>query len=182
MEARLRALTQTDVDAAFAQAERNGSALLAFTDHDFRDMAPEIDKVRGFIVSASARRPEVRFAYSDALTAARSHLGCPAAASLGLQARIVSQGADSRLLEVSAGAPLFGPQPFLAIKDKKGNYYCDNFDFTLDPRVWRYTLDWQTFRLEDLAAIGVAGVGAAGEVEILLIDPATGTMNRTLLN
>lgn len=182
MEARQNALTRKDVDAAFIQAQETGSAVLAFANHDFRDMASEIDKVRGLIANSAARYPGVDFCYTDAIEAARSHLGLNDVPPLGMELEVSFRDAESLVLHISSAEPLFGPQPFLAIKDRQGNFWHDNFDFTLNPQHWSYTFDWQTCPPEALSMSGIAGVGAAGQAEIILFDPASGSVEKTLLN
>jgi len=183
MEARLRRLTREDVEHAFAQAEQEGSAVLAFTNHDFRDMAPEVEAVREMIAAAAGRRPEVRFRYVDALTAARSHLGITAVPPLGLRVSLNRPETGNALqLQIRTGAKLFGPQPFLAIRDSDGGYFYDNLDFGLDGTSWHYTFDWQTFLPERVDTIGVVAPGAQGQAEIALIRPASGQVTTTRLN
>lgn len=167
MQARLRQLEPADVTSAFAQAVHEGSAVLAFTNHDFRDMVSEIDTVRGMIHDIACSWPDVRIEYSSALHAARCHLNLDGSRQLGLEMSwATAGGSGNRELTVTCDRPLFGPQPFLAIEDQAGNFYHDNFDFTMSPTEWRYRFDWQTFPPEQLQAVGVAATGAAGEVEV----------------
>jgi len=182
MEARLRELTLHDVHSAFAQAEASGSAVLAFTNHDFRDMSGEVKKIQGFIREAAAGRPHVRFAYTDALSAARRYLRIEDIPPLGLQASVRKGDGHSLILKVSAENRLFGPQPFLAVQDVDGGFHYDNFDQTLEPSGWWYTFDWQTFAPDRVAAVGIAGTGAEGQVEVVYINPREDTMDKTLIN
>ena len=67
----------------------------------------------------------------------------------------------------------FGPQPFLAIKDKSGKYFHDNFDFSADGEArWSYVLDEQTIPLSAVSEIGVGSAGLFGgySVEILRLN------------
>lgn len=178
--ARVRPLQPEDVEEAFAQAERTGSAVLAFTDHDFRDMAPGVTAARAMLQRASRAYPTVAFRYTEALEAARSHLGLTPRPS-GLEVRL-ERGPRGDRLAVGSDRPLFGPQPFLALKDRDGGYHHDNFDFSVDPRRWHYTFDWQTFPLEALACVAVAATGPEGTVDLARLDPATGAVETTCLN
>lgn len=182
MEARLRRLTEEDVAEAFEQAGREGSAVLSFTNHDFRDMAPDVEAVRAMIARGAKRHPGVRFRYTDALDAARSHLGIGGGQPLGLLLSLKPDGAGALKLTVTAKAKTFGPQPFLAIRDREGSYFHDNLDFGLDGASWHYTFDWQTFPPERVDTIGVAANGAQGQTEVAVIDPATGRTETVRLN
>lgn len=182
LEARLRRLTPEDVEQAFAQAGQEGSAVLAFTNHDFRNMEPEVAAVREMIAAAAARRPGVRFRYVDALTAVRRHLGFTSVPPLGLKVALSRSPSGSMELSIRSDAQLFGPQPFLALRDTEGGYFYDNLDFGLDGTSWHYTFDWQTFLPERIESIGVAAPGAQGQVELALIRPGSGEISSTRLN
>src|SRR5262249_23491876 len=54
---RLRLLTQAHVNQAFAEARDGKSAVLAFTNHDFRDMRPDIALVCDMLAAASKAFP-----------------------------------------------------------------------------------------------------------------------------
>lgn len=171
MEARFRRLTLADVDNAFAQADRTGKAVLSFTNHDYRDMASEIENVRAMIAKTARKWSSVRYIYSNALDAAREYLNTPVPEKIDLNLSIpASRDKSSVTVTVTAAAELFGPQPFLAIKDIEGEYYYDNLDFTLGKKEWRYTFDWQTVPPDRLAKIGIAATGKQGQVEVVVFD------------
>ena len=73
------------------------------------------------------------------------------------------------IVEVIEGE-IFGPQPFLSIKTKEGNYYHDNFD-TLEPKKkWTYVLDSQTLEVSSIESIGVGTAGRYGGTCVVTID------------
>lgn len=182
MDARLRKLTLQDVEEAFAQADKTGRAVISFTNHDYRDMASEIEHIYKMVRKVSEKWLGVKFRHCDALEAARMYLDLPTPKPLGLTASLFKTSNDRSDLEVSSDEHIFGPQPFLAIKDTKGNYYYDNFDFTPDRTKWRYVFDWQTFTPEQVDKIGIAAVGAQGQTEIVLCDLQGGKIVKELLN
>ena len=182
MNARLRELTQKDVHSAFSQAEKNGAAILAFTNHDFRDMPAEVDVIRRYITEAARQRPGVEFRFVDALTAARRYLGMERIQSLGLRASLSTSAEKSLILRVSVAAPVFGPQPFLAIQHVTGDIFYDNFDRSGDQFSWSYTFDSQTVMPGALAAVGIAATGAEGQVELANIRPHEGRWSYEVLN
>ena len=57
---------------------------------------------------------------------------------------------------------VFGSQPFLAIKTKRGEFFHDNFDFVADENSWYYTFDEQTILLSEVDELKVASAGLHG--------------------
>ena len=72
------------------------------------------------------------------------------------------------IIEVVEGE-IFGPQPFLAIKTKEGNYYHDNLDVIHSKKKWSYVFDDQTFELDNIAKIGVGTAGLFGKKSVAQI-------------
>ena len=75
---------------------------------------------------------------------------------------------EDNKLRVRSSQPTFGPQPFLAIKTKGGDYYHDNFDFQIPYREWTYTFDIQTLPLTEVSAIGVASCDNSGNTSVIV--------------
>lgn len=166
---RLRVLEQRDVDAAFLEAAKKGHAVLAFADHDYRDMAPDVNIVRAMVASAKARMPHIKIRFSGAEAAARESLARrhPLASAPELELKL-----GANILHVrSVGGPLFGPQPFLAILDRQGRALHDNFDFQDPGRYWTYVFDDQTIPLDRVARIGVGSAGIHGRHCVATIAP-----------
>jgi len=61
---------------------------------------------------------------------------------------------------------IFGPQPFLAIETKLGQFYHDNLDFMEPGKSWSYVFDKQTIELCDIKQIGVGSAGRYGKFAI----------------
>ncbi|MHC4190093.1 MAG: hypothetical protein ACYSUB_10545 [Planctomycetota bacterium] len=120
IRARLSQLEQRDVDAAFRQAQKNGAALLAFTDHDFRDMGADVIRASKMIVNASEKCPDVKFKYSNAVDGARQYLKLEQLSEIGFKIHLTSLTENSLLMRITSKNDLFGPQPFLAVKTR----YC----------------------------------------------------------
>ena len=60
---RFRLLTERDVRQAFEEAQEGKPVVLAFTNHDFRDMRPDVDCVRAMLSSVAAEFPDVPFRF-----------------------------------------------------------------------------------------------------------------------
>jgi len=155
---RFRALTEQHVREAFSEADASGSAILAFADHDYRDMRPDVDVVRALLKSVRADYQEVRIKYAGAEAAAVSMLGFEQKPRLELTIRL---DFNRLIVEVSKGE-VFGPQPFLAIKTREGLYFHDNLDVITPRQKWAYTLDDQTIPLKEVLKLGVGSAGAHG--------------------
>lgn len=155
---RLRLLTESHVREAFAEAAETGAAVLAFTDHDFRDLRPDIQRVRDFLRTVKGDFPDVRIKYAGAEAAAIALLGLENEPRLELGLRME---ADRVIAEVRSGE-IFGPQPFLALKTNDGQYFHDNLDVVESGKRWAYVLDEQTMPVEQVQQVGVGSAGRYG--------------------
>ncbi|MBY0471648.1 hypothetical protein K2X30_10825 [bacterium] len=165
---RLRMLEQPHVDQAFEEAGSGKPTILAFTNHDFRDMRSEIDATREMIRSAASRFPKVKFKYCEAKEAMRLALQLKPTPPCKLRFEF-----EGNRLFIRSDMKPFGPQPFLALKTKAGEYHHDNLDFQESGHLWSYTLDGQTFHLNQIERIGVGTCDAYGNSTTLVMDLAT---------
>ncbi len=163
MYARARQLELSHVEEAFKQAKDGKDAILAFTGHDYKDIKFEIERVRKLIRQTSNKYPDIEFEYADAVEAYKKCLKL-GSNSPGLELKIIKEGGCNRL-ECTTKSSIFGPQPYLAIKDQKGNFFWDNFDF-VEKNKWTYVFDHNTIFPEDLKCVGVAANSRTGTVEI----------------
>ncbi len=168
---RLRSLTLPDVIQAFEDARKKGSAILAFADHDYRDLRLDVETVRSFLQQVRPQFPDVHLRFSGAEAAARSHL-------INMHPQLANQHKpvfkldleQNRLFVRLMRGSLFGPQPFLALQDQDGRYYHDNLD-VIDPNErWTYVFDEQTLLVEELTKVGVGGAGSCGGYGVAVID------------
>lgn len=178
MYARLREITLDDVGDAFEEAEHNGSAILAFTDHDFKDMCFDISRVRTMIAEISSRYPNVKFLYTNGLNAVRKCCNIPFE-HIGMDCTIL-KGKEVKLI-VKTDNKVFGPQPFLAIKTKDGRYIWDNFDFQ-GGNMWTYTFDSDSIEYDEILEIGIAANNSYGETEIMNYSMDSDVWEKTVLN
>ena len=168
---RLRLLGQKDVDQAFVEAAEGKPVVMAFTDHDFRDMRADVDGVLSMLAKAATKYPEVKFRFSEARSAVRQALGLEARPGCHMDFQL-----EGNRLKVSSDKPTFGPQPFLALKTVTGSYYHDNLDFQMPFREWTYVFDQQSIPLRALEAVGVATCDDTGNVTVAVLDPNTGNV------
>jgi len=163
---RFRSLKEAHVRDAFQEAEKSGCAVLAFADHDYRDIRADVEEVRSLITKVKLEFPEVFIRHSGAEAAARAvnNVENEAAPLLKLELRD-----NILIIELLAGR-IFGPQPFLAILDKSGRVYHDNLDVQDFGKLWSYTFDEQTLQKEALSKVGVAAAGRYGHYNCQTID------------
>ncbi|MDN5249904.1 hypothetical protein QWJ17_00195 [Betaproteobacteria bacterium LSUCC0117] len=158
MGSRLRLLRKEHVEQAFNEAEETGAAILAFSNHDYRDMSSDVEVVHEMVSSAKSRYSDVLVLNSSAAQAAialqQQSDSSPVEFSLTLKENIL-------VVKLNSGE-LFGAQPFLAIKDRTDCYYHDNFDIHEYKSSWSYVFDEQTIRLDRVAEIAVAANSVDG--------------------
>jgi hypothetical protein len=179
---RYRLLSEEHVRQAFAEAEADRPVVLAFTNHDFRDMRPDIDGVRELLVRVGREFPDVPFLFSEAVTAMREALQLAAHPACELDVTLVQTGPSTHVMEVRSQVPTFGPQPWLALRTLGGTYHHDNLDIDEPFHRWRYVFDEETFPLGALDAIGLAANNTYGVTTVVSVDPASGTVGRRILN
>lgn len=168
MHARIREINLQEIENAFLAARNNDEdVILAFTDHDYKDMIFEIEKVRNMIKIVSEKYCDVKFEYSDAVSAMKKCLKL-SEKKLDLKAKIVKKENVCKLV-VSSENGIFGTQPYLAIKSKRGEYFWDNFDFA-DKSIWSYTFDSNTLDISNVETIGVAANNEYGDTKVIRIQ------------
>jgi hypothetical protein len=156
-------LTEDEVRAAFTQAEQGGTAVLAYTDHDRRDIRPNVGQVMQLIRSVAADFPHVEWRHANALDAARASLGRAAG-----PAPVFTTEWQGDRLDITVDQPLFGPSPFLAVEELGGVFLRDNVTKEDEGR-W----SWRSSRPSQVVRVGVAGSNEAGAVGVQVI-PGTG--------
>ncbi len=175
---RYRLLQEQDVRLAFSEASEGKPVVMAITNHDFRDMAPDVDSTRKLIRRVAKDYPDTPFVFSEAITAMRSALNLTAIAPCELDLNLQQLGDSTHILKVRSTVPTFGPQPWLALKTVDGTYHFDNFDIDIPFHSWQYVFDEDTFPLRALNAIGVAANNAVGVTTVAVIDPVTGSVKK----
>lgn len=167
IDARIGKITEDDVNDAFIYAEEHGSSLLSFTNHDFRNMIPELEYVKSLIKKVSSKHPDVKYVYCRSGDAMRKALGI-IPQDLKISCDFKGNNANM-LLHVVADSDIFGPQPYFAVKTKDDKYYWDNLDFG-DKNEWYYTFDSNTFLIDEIEKIGIAANNSSGKTAICLIN------------
>jgi len=152
---RIRLLNEDEVDKAFIRADCGTPTILAFTNHDFRDMRIDIENAHNLIMKTSKKYPDVRWCNSGAKSAARKVLNIGNGDGINLTTRF-DHKKDSVKITVETDSDSFVPQPFLAIKTFDNKYMTDNFDFQIPRRKWTYTFDTNSINFKSVNKIGIA--------------------------
>lgn len=168
---RLRLITQEEVDKAFERANNGEDTILAFCDHDFRDMKYDIDEVYGLIRSAASRYPDVKWINSTAVKSAKAVMGRKSEV-INIEV-LTSKHDNGRMrIDITTNIDSFGAQPFFAIKMKGGKYRAEQLDVQFPNRQWSYVFDMDTIRAEDIEMIGLATNSrkGSGALKVLSLD------------
>jgi hypothetical protein len=164
-------IREQDILQAFEEAAAGKPVVLSITNHDFRDMAPDVEGFTALLEGVARDFPQVPFFYSEAVGAMRSALDLPPQPPCELECTLEAVDESAAVLKVSSKTPTFGPQPWLALKTVNGNYHFDNFDIDVPFHSWQYVFDQETLPLSALSAIGVAANNAYGITTVVRIDP-----------
>lgn len=167
---RLRLMSQGDIDLAFCRANDGEPTILAFTDHDFRNIGNDVESVHGMILASAARYPRVKWIHSGAKEAAQQVLDIRRDTSFQLNISLAPQPGGAVLMRVKSSEEIFGPQPYLAVKTFDKQYFTDNFDVQIPRREWTYVFDQQTIVPASIDKVGVAANSRSGSTAISVVD------------
>ncbi len=161
---RTRLLTEDDIDLAFREVKRNKPAVLAFANHDYRDMENDIKNTYLKIIKVSKKYPNIKFKFCEAREALRK--------SLNLKKIKIKfkQKLRKNVIHIKSDNKIFGPQPFLSIKTKDNKYFHDNFDIQKPFYEWTYTFDENTLELEKIKSFGWAANDNYGSTYITIFN------------
>jgi hypothetical protein len=179
---RFRLLAEQDVRQAFEEARAGKPVVLSFTDHDHRDIRPDVVAVRAMLTAVSADYDDVSLRFCEAVEAMRDALHLPYEPPCDLTLSLAALNGNAHVLRVRTDTPTFGPQPWLALKTSAGSYHYDNFDIDTPHHHWQYVFDEDTFPLGALESVGVAATNAYGTSTVCLLNPATEKVTRKLWN
>ncbi len=166
---RFKIIKEQHVLEALSDAEQNGVSILSFSNHDWRDIRPDVKYIRNILTKCRKKYPNVKIKFSGAKEAARD-----------LTTRKIKENYKKLILkgyikkskfivEVEQGE-LFGPQPFLAIKTVDGRYLHDNFDVEIPLKKYSYTLDFHSIELKSISKIAAASADKYGYYSVEIIE------------
>ena len=155
---RFKIINKNHVQQAFREARYNSKAILAYANHDYRDIRPDIKYITDIINEVKTDYDDVKVKYSGAREAAvdlnTNHLRNE------LKLSMLIEG-NKFIVKVTSGE-VYGSQPFLSIKTVDNKFYHDNFDIIEPNKIWSYTFDAQTFELSKISEVGAGSAGREG--------------------
>lgn len=163
---RHRALTSNHFKEAFEEAREFGQAIIAFADHDYRDITLDVTEARNMLLSVRDSYKDVGIKFSGAEEAVRDLMNYKNVESPELKISLIANRLDIKL----SRGEIFGPQPFLAMKSRTGNYFHDNVDVIIPGKQWSYIFDEQTLNIENISKIGVGTAGRHGKSCVAVIE------------
>ena len=119
---RLKLIDEFEIEMAFQNAIENGSAILSFTNHDFRDIAVDIEDVYAKIGRVSEKFPNVSIHNSDAITAMQKVV---------FSDNVVENEAIKLELETEAGVT----SSKILVHCEKGRYLVASLSWQLKPEM-----------------------------------------------
>ena len=155
----ITALTYEDVKEAFEQANLGYNTVLAFYNHDYRDMEQDILFAMEIIKECKRAFPDVQWRHSNCLEAARYMMGYSEKED---KAPIFNYNIEGELLTIASDQDLFGPEPFLAIQEN--NYFFRDSTTCETPRKWCYRFR----RFDEVKAFGIAGNSPGGKTGLVI--------------
>lgn len=167
---RLRLITQEEVNKAFKRAESGQDTIIAFCDHDFREMSYDVDDVYNLICRASEQYPNIVWEYATAFEAAKRVLN-ENPKDLMLRAECHMDNGRQKLV-VTTKLDTFGPQPFFAVKRRNGEYRVENLDVQEPNRKWSYVFDEDSIHPDEVICFGIASNSKCGSGSLYV-----GTLN-----
>ena len=164
-------LNDYEIEMAFKDAQKNGAAILSFTNHDFRDMAIDIDDTYTRIARIAKNYKDVSFINSDAVNAMQKTVFTDIGSNtLKLTSKIIQENNMTKLTVNCIKGNVFGSQPYLAILTKEGKYYHDNFNEREHLKSWEYIFDRSTVSVESIDKVAVAANDKYGNQSIVFIE------------
>ena len=181
MNSRIRQLSREDIVLAFQESQLTGKSILSFTNHDFRNMAGEIESTYQLIESVRSEYPNVSTVNCNALEAFRLYLNINSDSIDSMSTELLQVSDESHILKVATSRKVFGPQPFLAIKLFNNKYTWKNFDFVSETE-WSFTFDWQDVLLSNCKNVCIAAPFDNGKVCVDSYDLTSGSKSSRVLN
>jgi hypothetical protein len=161
---RHKLINKKDIEQAFMEASKNNPVVLSFCNHDYRNIEEDVIEIYNMIKSTSKKYKNIKFRWCDAREAMRRSL------KIKKSNCKFKQILTKNKFYLRSNKPIFGPQPYLAFKTKKGKYFNDNFDIQKPFYEWSYTFDEHTFELNKIANFNWAANDNFGTTYIGYLD------------
>jgi hypothetical protein len=163
-------LTEEEIEKAFSRCAEGKPTILAYTNHDFRDMVSEIEDITKKIINISKTyKDNVRFKYCTGVEAMRLYYNMPNEEPVKFDVNF-----DNNRLDVICDKEIFSSQPFLAIQTFDDVMYHDNFCFGDKRNKYFYVFDEHSIPIQMVKRIGIAANDSFGNTTVYRIDLSNG--------
>lgn len=163
---RHRCVSATHVRQAFDQVKEHGrDVVVGITNHDFRDMAPDIEWLK-HVFDVAAAETGVNWKSASISDTFAPWRGSPVRSHWSLR----RHGGLVRL-RIDYDAEIFGPQPFMAVKLVNEQYHHVNLDIVQPFRSFSYVFDENTVPMDRVRCVVIGTNDRRGNV---IIDRVAG--------
>ena len=159
-----------EIELAFQRADKGKNVYLGVTNHDFREMSHEIEDFYHLFKKVARKYPHIKYKNSDSISAFRNVIGFDTdlIKKNKIDFGITIKNNVLKVL-ITNGEP-FGPQPYLAIKTKNGEYFHDNLDFGAFKKEYFYTFDSHTIDTSEVEKIAIASNDKFGNCKVKTLN------------
>ena len=166
---RLRLITQEEVDKAFQRAGEGKDTILAFCDHDFREIKYDVEEVFDYVKCSASKFPDVAWENATAAHAAKKVTGIRYE-EINIITETEQIGRNRVKINIETNIESFGIQPFFAIKMRGNIYRAEQLDIQIPYKKWSYVFDDDTIYADDIELIGIATNSKCGSGALIVID------------
>ncbi len=153
-----RLLKEIHLKEAFTEASKQGHAVIAFADHDWRDIKEDVIRFNDMLNKLKKVFPNVEVYFESSLEAARRNSKIESYDPISLVGSIYD---NKYIVEIKNGQ-IYSSTPFLSILDCEGNYQTDNFDEIEKGKKWSFFLGDDTLKIDFIKKIGCGAAGKDG--------------------
>jgi len=163
---RFKNIKEEHVVEALSDAEKHGESILAFANHDWRDIRPDVNYIRTLLDTCRVKYPNVKIKFSGANEAAKS-LVSNSCVDME-KVRLKSYFRDNVFFVEVVSGKIFGSQPYLAIKTIDDRYLHDNFDIQNPGSLFSYTFDFNSIDLGSVLKVAAASGDKYGSYDVTI--------------
>ncbi len=161
---RLYSLDEEEIRRAFRRADSGLPTVVSGFSHDFRVLAPEAERLVEMVRRVAREFPDVRWLNANAVQAGAAVLGLGGGPALRLKL-----WEEDGILYAESNIPVFGSEPFLALKTVDHRFYQQNF-VRIRENLWGHPLRYP----ETIHYAAVGACSRAGDTATCLLERRDG--------
>lgn len=165
VNARLRSIDEDEIHKAFKRATTGKPTLMAYTNHDHKEMREDIESLYQMIRKVQKNYPEVKIKNSTVTGAFKEILHLKDKNPLRFDLSMIQN-----VINVKTSKSCWGSQPYFCFKTFGGEYLFENLDYH-GGSDWSFTFDQDTIPLKQIELIGLAANDQEGNTSVATINP-----------